>query len=120
MSSITGNVKFSVNYPVYVTTTPYNLPAYEYNFVFSNLSTNSVINMPPVSSVPNGWTVSIINVNGTGIVTLYPVGSDLLTDSTLSTASFNNYQLSSTGVKHIKLIAQHTTNGNFWFILINL
>ena len=110
MSIVTGNVKFSVNYPVYVTTTPYNFPAYEYNYIISNLSTNSTINLPLVSSVPNGWVFTIKN-NGTGTVNLVANGTDLI--NTLI-ATFNNFNI--IPATSIEFIAQHITNGNFWIV----
>ena len=108
MSIVTGNVKFGVNYPVYVTTTPYNFPAYEYNYIISNLSTNSTINLPPVSSVPNGWVFTIKN-NGTGTVNLVANGTDLI--NSLNSTS-NNMNLNPSTI--YEFISQYTIDGNFW------
>ena len=102
MSIVTGSIKFGVNYPVYVTTTPYDLPAYDYNVVISNLSTDSTINLPPVNSVPNGWTVLITNIGVIGtIVTVNANGTDSFYPSGI--------QALETGITH-QYIANHTNN----------
>ena len=105
MSAITGNVKFGVNNPIYINSvsqSPYNLSAYEYNYVIVNVSANFIINLPPVNSVPNGWTVLITNIGVIGtIVTVNANGTDSFYPSGI--------QALETGITH-QYIANHTNN----------
>ena len=110
MSAVTGNVKFGINYPVYVTTTPYNLPAYDFNYVISNVSSASVINLPPVSSVPNGWTVLIKNNNNTSgnNITVNANGTDTFNPTGTQTIAIQTYT---------RYLANHSSTGNSWTVI---
>lgn len=116
MSSYTGAVRFGINYPVIITETPYSLPAYVYNVVFSNVATNSVINMPPVANVPPGWTVVFSNIT-TNLVSLNAAGSDLFNNGSIATSSYSISGSLATSLQGLRLISSPTTNGNYWVVV---
>ena len=114
MSIVTGNVKFGVNYPVYVITNQpitYDVPDYKYNYLLLNTTTSGTnnINLPPISSVPNGWTLTIATFNS-ALIVINANGSDLINDS--SNLS-QNIILS----HNFKFIANHSSTGNTWVII---
>ena len=115
MSVVTGNDRFSINYPVYVTNITnaitYNIPAYVYNYIVAQILNASIVNLPPISSVPHGWTLTIVN-NAGELFTVNANGSDLLIYSPMFGTSNSSFSQNAS----FRYVAFHSSSGNFWTI----